>query len=834
MNCSRWLTGVLVLQGTKLNDNSNRYPHTCRACGENFPKGRIDSLTAHLTKKCPAISESDRISICLALHGLQNVPPRPSKGATVAPQHQNSAEHVSQAQDEPWSALQTLAEVSRHYDEVNNKPQDANAAGPAVTEADATASVPTMIDHAAAVPSSHASRDQTAETMTASSPPGPVLAYQPVALDLQDHLNLDNQSDGMAERTQRDKNGMSDGATLSLLQALQQYQDQTQSQAQSVAYALGESPAHRNIVTLGGPLDTIGTRATNPQATAEHSSTFDKDLTAEEQLELLRAVENVTSSGPGTENLGVAAAAAARVSQVLVDPDLMATDTQQTGSRNPTTPPGAGGLERVPTHGGAGPGVVQVPEIEMGQAPTTPAVPGRPVSTTGITPASATATSAGPKVSISQPPPMSSMTASFPRSVFMGDASHHQSSPLAHLMHSQSPVATRGGVRLETSTANGNRVKHTRARFDAARRKEVQEVRKIGACIRCRILRKTCSKGSPCDTCRKVLSPRVWKTGCVRTKLAEQLDLFAAGVQAVYSQSNINHIQATTLMVSAGTVIEAAHFPETGIAISVQVLDSQNPPPRQEDSHEGEDTDAPDTGVVMIDVEKEDIQVKVEQYVRSVLPTLINHESSHFARVTLETAQDVAQESNDECLKRSIELWGYIEVMDRERSWRIIEKRHGEEHDRFIQPDDEAYNTICLQFGAAAERKAGATSKALLNDMQRILQDSKEKIGFPMFLSALVLLHCVEKSTWSFKAWDQDNLRPMWPLERPPSDFTNQGTGLSNLLKMLLGIRRALPRTVKQEPTGILVTEDPNPATQLYFQKLQLNGKMAWLARVVS
>ena len=47
-------------RGAKLPDGSNRYEHTCKACGERFPKGRIESLMSHLKTKCQAISSKDR------------------------------------------------------------------------------------------------------------------------------------------------------------------------------------------------------------------------------------------------------------------------------------------------------------------------------------------------------------------------------------------------------------------------------------------------------------------------------------------------------------------------------------------------------------------------------------------------------------------------------------------------------------------------------------------------------------------------------------------------------------------------------------------------------
>lgn len=47
-------------RGPKLPDSSNRYEHTCKLCGENFPKGRADTLLSHLTKTCQAIPAADK------------------------------------------------------------------------------------------------------------------------------------------------------------------------------------------------------------------------------------------------------------------------------------------------------------------------------------------------------------------------------------------------------------------------------------------------------------------------------------------------------------------------------------------------------------------------------------------------------------------------------------------------------------------------------------------------------------------------------------------------------------------------------------------------------
>lgn len=380
---------------------------------------------------------------------------------------------------------------------------------------------------------------------------------------------------------------------------------------------------------------------------------------------------------------------------------------------------------------------------------------------------------------------------------------------------------------MDTSAGvlNG-RSRHFRSKFTAARRQEVKEVRKVGACIRCRILRKICSKGTPCDTCRKVLAPRVWMSGCVRSRLHEQLDLYSAGVQVVMSQNRINLMKEQLKLVNNGAVVEVSLFSEAGKGIVLAAAATLVPPPEEPEA--AEQGQEPVHKVILIDQDKDDVPGKVERYMRDVLDLFIEREDSRFMRTTLEAARDQLAEADSDLVRKALELWGLVESIDRERQWIIVQKASADaEEGRPIpeaetERDADIYTMMCLQLNAAAERKANSTSKSLLNLMDRQLADSKTKVGFHIYLAALIFLNCVEKSTWSFKAWEQDHLRPGWPLEREPGLFTEQGGNLAGLIKMLLGIRKALPH-VCRNAEGKLSSEDQNPTIRKYFEDLDLD-----------
>ncbi|KAL2189777.1 hypothetical protein L209DRAFT_749664 [Thermothelomyces heterothallicus CBS 203.75] len=523
----------------------------------------------------------------------------------------------------------------------------------------------------------------------------------------------------------------------------------------------------------------------------------DRAPTAEERLQEILRAEDAQSSE--SANITMAAAATARVHPAYLDPEILGEEAAAaaeaaTATANAAAAAAAAAVNTLPVADVSG-------TEESAPGPSTPgmAAPAMPTP--------------------SAPPPWGEIT--YATDTFQTPVTHN--SP----MQTTSATPGKGVFRLDGGP-NGAKSRHSRARFNATRRKEVQEVRKIGACIRCRVLRKTCSQGSPCDTCRKVLSPRVWRSGCVRTRFSEQLDLYSAGVQIVLAQARVNSIKQSMNLGSHGVVIEASHFPECGPRLQLQVL--QRDPDRDAEGKPIDPSIVDDRTstypIVMLDNDNQDVPAKVEAYMREILPEMIQREPSHFMQVTLQTAADVASKTNDELLKKSLELWGLVEILDRERQWTISAKTWAEDAPaRTIKEDTdgELFNTICLQLAAAAERKAASTSKTLLTGMQRVLQDSKVKIDFNMYFAVLILLNCVEKSSWAFKAWEQENLRHLWPLEKEPVSFAQQGYVIANLLHMLLGIRKALPRTTRREVDGKLVTEEENPAIREYFEAINLD-----------
>ncbi|GKT45574.1 satratoxin biosynthesis SC3 cluster transcription factor SAT20 [Colletotrichum spaethianum] len=659
--------GEYFTRGPKLADSSNRYPHTCKLCGENFPKGRGEVLHKHITEKCPAITPEERINAALGFAGLHSGSSAPRSMNLTVNQLDPAAAEVAPEAPENWSALRTLAEASRQVGE---------------------------------------------NEMGAPSVPGRDLSESAVrqlgiGFEVQEQFTLENPPVSYDNRPGRERK------------------------------------------------ESTSNDSTNPLSY----------LTTEEKMEHLQAAtQQQNNTALDSSDLSVAAAATARLTDSLMDPQL-ATEHPEPQVLSPVMSPTEACKPEAPgnsvpvtnTPGPAMPQQLQQPQQQQSQQPQQP---------------------------------WGEMT-------YM--TTNHNPAVATHV----APIAppNRGGTRMPIG--NGTQSEHKRKAYNPVRRKEVQAARKKGACIRCRILRKTCGTNDPCDQCRKIQGPRHWTYPCVRTRLNQELTLYSAALIVVLAQTRVKHARQNYQLLSNGTSLVVSLW-EDSPSLTLAAL--VTPRPQQPVAEESEQTNGdakPVYQVVMIDQDKEDLPARMEEFLKSILPTLIQREPSHFMQVVLEAAQKFPQErTTGKNLKLAIELWGLIEILDRERGWYIAEEREGVVSPRgpeeFAGSDDQdIYNLITFQLSAATERKANNVSNKLISELQRCLENGKARINFDVYLSILILLHCLEKTTWTFKVWEMDDFRQRWPLDRPPAMYVNQGREIADLLKMLLTLRKSHPKTFR-------------------------------------
>ena len=390
------------------------------------------------------------------------------------------------------------------------------------------------------------------------------------------------------------------------------------------------------------------------------------------------------------------------------------------------------------------------------------------------------------------------------------------------------PIATE----FATELGNGEKSikQRVRGKFTTERRKEVQSVRKSGACVRCRMLRKTCSLGDPCDTCKAVDQPRLWKNACIRTKLAENFELYSCGLHVVLAHNGVKNLKERAAFHATPYQIEASHFPvpETTIYASFNALEAQQPNEGNIDPGLSGDFVS---GTLRVLDDNDDISLKLDAYLKRMVSRYIEKEPSHFMQTTLRLAQNLALEKQDHLLSDAIELWATVHIfVASELRWTFSEKIDNDGPPGSgpkISNDEAVSHLLDLQINAAAEKKASQLCKEVLSNLEKRLLRRDPDSFFETFLIALIILNCVEKSTWLFTYWQQDNFKGSWPLSKEQETYISQGEKTINHLIMLLRYRNAPPKTRSRAEDGLLVV-DPTPDNEKavnYFAELNMTCK---------
>jgi hypothetical protein len=113
--------------------------------------------------------------------------------------------------------------------------------------------------------------------------------------------------------------------------------------------------------------------------------------------------------------------------------------------------------------------------------------------------------------------------------------------------------------------------------------------------------------------------------------------------------------------------------------------------------------------------------------------------------------------------------------------------------------DPESYGLLCSQLRSAMEKRAMALSKFVINDLERRLLQRQKCGWFDTFITAIILLNCVERTCWLFRSWDNENFSgrvscyyyiPMRPLLTHFPVASGQASSL--LLQPVRPLRRHL------------------------------------------
>ncbi|MCJ1384280.1 hypothetical protein MMC17_007396 [Xylographa soralifera] len=383
-----------------------------------------------------------------------------------------------------------------------------------------------------------------------------------------------------------------------------------------------------------------------------------------------------------------------------------------------------------------------------------------------------------------------------------------------------------------------HRVQKIRGKFSDVRRKEVQEVRKKGACIRCRMLRKTCSGGDPCGTCSGIESARLWKTPCMRTRIASDFELYSTGLYGKLAQQEVDRAQSGNTKFSftkCSSQIIATHVRDSDIYLSFGAVISDLP--ESKFSFEKSSLGAIRPQLLLLDSISLDSTANLDKYVKVIGPYLHEEDPSQFMKATIGVASDLCVERNDILLSQATELWNLTTLLlDSDPQWKIYTYNGPPSNIHLhILPDRENlhplsrhtadHRHIRTQLRALTEQQAAKLSRSLLHDLERRLLQKSHSQSFGTFLVALVLLACVERMCWLYHAWDRPERRTSWPLHYPPPYYSQQGDAFSELICMLLRMRGVPPKTAAHPESGFLApVSTDDVAVVRWFEEVQLSN----------
>ncbi|KAJ5946500.1 hypothetical protein N7454_003339 [Penicillium verhagenii] len=668
-------------RGPKLEDSSNRYQHTCKACGERFPKGRIDSLTNHLVKKCQAIPLRDRQRVLLRLHELPDLTEDANKDPN-APQGKNK-DGFPNPNRPNFDGLNVLAEASRQVGA-----SDTTKRGPAYTQSVTAGGKTVIVD--------------------------PAL-----------------EAEGFQGQSQGDDKGDDNGQG-----------------SQSNPPTIPALPSH-----------TSGDHASMSPPLHDTSMTPDSASNARQSLSMIAASANeMVPQG------------------VLMDGDHLGEGLKMSQWNQ---------------------------QLSTQEQLLFDSLQEHDPSLTAAT----------------------QRAASYPRPIAMN------------------PNTQAKGFVNEFGNSTKPTKPKVRGRFTAERRREVQEVRKRGACIRCRMLKKPCSGDTPCTTCASVESARLWKHPCIRTRLSEEFELYNANLHATLAYHDTNAIKNQVKFEHYVGRIEVTHLEESGVFVTISGLQGHHNSVSALDpalSGLGDDQfTGPSHEVYLLDSDADDIPSKLEMYIKKTAPFFFERETSTFMKPTLLLAAELGQSKKDTLLERAVELWVATHILvDTELGWKTYcnptlppTSMHS-----LSQPNDEgrlpieevsepeSYALLCSQLRAAMEKRAMQLSKSVINDLERRLLQRQKTGWFETFLVAMVLLNCVERTCWLFRSWDNESFSQRWPLDKRPPYYYAQSEQFADILHMLLRMRSLPPKTTVRPESGYLkAAEGSDENAVRWFDMIQIS-----------
>lgn len=366
-----------------------------------------------------------------------------------------------------------------------------------------------------------------------------------------------------------------------------------------------------------------------------------------------------------------------------------------------------------------------------------------------------------------------------------------------------------------------------RRAFTPTRRVEVNQVRKAGACLRCRMLKKTCtSEGTPCGPCRSITTPRLWGA-CIRFNFIEDFTIHSSGIYQRLVKQDTDLVKGRVDFQPFLGRFDVNHFSSSSTAISAQgfrgqALRSIVPHPSVDQFQNIRDPQ----NLYLLDIESKDLEQRIEKYLEICGPRFIEHEKSQLLRATLTTVSNIIKENDDVLLRKIWWLWTATLILtDPELTWQISAHAGGaavgahrsildssetvyDMNQHKLDPESSAYSCALISFQllAQVEKRASKLSREVMSEVNSRLVQNQKSNPFHTLLAAFLVLNVLERMCWVFQKWDTEAHLPRWPFsEKDPSSYVREAEYFVSVMQRALEVRHVLPKTIVKADTEVLI-----------------------------
>lgn len=372
-----------------------------------------------------------------------------------------------------------------------------------------------------------------------------------------------------------------------------------------------------------------------------------------------------------------------------------------------------------------------------------------------------------------------------------------------------------------------------RGRFDDKRRKEVSEIRKQGACIRCRMLKKPCSGDDPCRTCANLESARIWKGKCLRTRLADGMTLWSKNSTHESAEDEVMHARESSQGAPISFDIEIG-FEDSPSSITFPAKVSRQTGSGRSLTPPTEDYDTNADGDVLHLQESDDMGERLGSYATGTMKAAVDRQIV-LMRDLLERVQALvtpeAQEQRSTAvdatskrdksyskygpqsglLKNVLELWILTHCLTDAESLqtrRVIPRSDCEGADTAASSqEDRQVNSISerlirAQLIAAMESRCSHLCRTFLNELERRLLQRQQISRFATLLAAMVFLNSAERMAGYHRRCERSSETDSGEqqgasqiADEISTALWRQGEEFADLLTSLLRMRGLPPKT---------------------------------------